>query len=205
MSRKYHPYLDGYLIFDKGNNDLPDHLTKWKDDDGKCIRCPFYIKWHSMLRRCYSEVFHKNQVNYQGCVVCENWLTFSNFKSWMETQDWQGKELDKDILGNGKLYSPETCCFVSKELNSFITNIYKGTQGTDFHQKTLKWRGRCNNPLTHKNEHLGLFEEKVCAQQAWKSRKIELLGELVVLTGESVMYENVVRLIERSGDESRIN
>lgn len=38
----------------------------------------------------------------------------------------EGFELDKDILVKGnKVYSPETCCFVPKEVNSFFTRCNK--------------------------------------------------------------------------------
>ena len=59
---------------------------------------------------------------YKDVVVRQEWLTFSNFKRWMEKQDWEGKQLDKDIivLGN-KVYSPETCAFVLGVTNGFIT------------------------------------------------------------------------------------
>jgi len=39
----------------------------------------------------------------------------------MKAQDWEGKQLDKDFLGN-KLYSPETCCFVPPWLNSLFVD-----------------------------------------------------------------------------------
>ena len=74
-----------------------------------------------MLQRCYSESHLVRQPTYKGCSVCEEWLTFSNFKSWMEQQDWEGKQLDKDLLVyKNKIYSPETCVFVSSVINSFF-------------------------------------------------------------------------------------
>lgn len=46
-------------------------------------QCPYYVKWHAMLNRCYNARYHKNKPTYIGCYVCEEWLTFSNFKAWM--------------------------------------------------------------------------------------------------------------------------
>ena len=75
--------------------------------------CPFYRRWVHMLERCYSERYQEKKPTYIGCTVCEEWLRFSNFKSWMETQDWEGKHLDKDLLVEGnKIYSPDTCILV---------------------------------------------------------------------------------------------
>lgn len=38
----------------------------------------------------------------------------------MDQQDWKGKHLDKDLLGDTYEYSPEKCCFISKRLNTEI-------------------------------------------------------------------------------------
>ena len=57
---------------------------------GKLVTCKFYTKWVSMLTRCYSSKFHEMQPTYTECMVCKEWLTFSNFKKWMETQEWGG-------------------------------------------------------------------------------------------------------------------
>lgn len=76
-----------------------------------------------MLTRCYSSKFHDKQPTYIGCTVHKDWLLFSNFKAWMETQEWEGKHLDKDILFPGnKVYSQETCIFITRQLNTLLTN-----------------------------------------------------------------------------------
>lgn len=85
--------------------------------------CIFYNTWKAMLERCYSESLKRRRPSYIGCTVCEEWLLFSNFKVWMETQDWKGNQLDKDLLiEHNKVYSPETCLFLSREVNSFLTS-----------------------------------------------------------------------------------
>lgn len=65
--------------------------------------CPFLKCWQQMLQRCYSDKYKKQQPSYVGCSVCEEWLTFSNFKRWMEQQDYEGKALDKDLLVSQKI------------------------------------------------------------------------------------------------------
>ena len=82
-----------------------------------------YKHWQDMLKRCYSEEYHKKKPTYKGCSVCEEWLLFSNFKRWFDENYIDGYVLDKDILFKGnKVYSPDTCCFVPQGLNSLLTN-----------------------------------------------------------------------------------
>lgn len=110
------------LIYGVGVNDSDYKVNPTVK--GKRVKCPFYMKWRNMIARCYSSAYHKIKPSYKGCVVCSEWLSFSNFKSWMIKQDWKGKQLDKDIvkLGN-KEYSPSTCVFVSNSVNCAMRPI----------------------------------------------------------------------------------
>lgn len=88
-----------------------------------------YVKWHNMMSRCYAESVHKNQPQYIGCEVCEEWHNFQNFKYWFDKWYVEGYELDKDILFKGnKIYGPETCCFVPDVINTLFT-ISKENRG----------------------------------------------------------------------------
>lgn len=83
-------------------------------------RCPFFSKWIDLLRRVSDKT--GKMPSYSDVTVCEDWLLFTTFKAWMETQDWEGKHLDKDILIPGnKIYSPETCLFVEPRINIFFS------------------------------------------------------------------------------------
>ena len=93
------------------------------DVDYVACKTNAYVVWCEMLKRCYSEKYHKKKPTYKGCSVCEEWLLFSNFKRWFDENYVDGYVLDKDILVKGnKVYSPDTCCFVPKGLNSLLTN-----------------------------------------------------------------------------------
>jgi len=100
---------------------------------GVKTRCPYYSRWLSMIARCYYDDGGGIREAYKGCSVCDEWLMFSNFRSWMKMERWEGLELDKDIIKPGnKIYSPESCCFVSKRLNGLLVGAigaesrYKG-------------------------------------------------------------------------------
>lgn len=181
-------------------NDAGYSLTR-KVDSGVTLVCPFYRVWMSMVVRCYSKKHQEKAVTYAGCTVCDEWLTFSNFKAWMEKQDWQGKELDKDIIKQGnKIYCPEFCSFVTKGTNLFISdnksNRGKYKIGVSFHKQTGKLRATCRNPFTDRCEHLGLFADELSAHLAWLERKRQLA---VILAGMQTDLRVSAALIDRYG------
>lgn len=154
--------------------------------NGKPVRCPFYSAWTDMLKRCYSSKCKTRYPTYIGCSVSAEWLLFSNFKLWMESQDWQGYALDKDLLFNGnKTYSPETCVFIDLITNNF-TNANAATRGkwslgVSFNKNHQRFQARCCNPFTRREEHLGYFDCQSKAHQAWRKRKHELALQLADL------------------------
>lgn len=141
--------------------------------------CPYYKVWKSMIERCYSAKYQERQPTYVGCSVSDEWLTFSNFKSWMEKQDWEGKQLDKDLLFEGnKLYNPETCVFVSPMVNTFTLDSGavrgKWLIGVYWNKGANKFQSNCSNPFTKKLEYLGYFSCEQEAHEEWLKRKLEL-------------------------------
>lgn len=84
----------------------------------KGTRTKSYVAWRSMIDRCYGEKRKKSSPTYRNCSVCDEWLTFSNFKKWFDEHYVEGWQLDKDIISKGnRVYSPEKCCFVPPEIN----------------------------------------------------------------------------------------
>lgn len=147
--------------------------------DGKQVMCPFYKVWKDMLRRCYSESFQIQNPAYLGCSVSPDWKYFSSFKSWMEQQNWEGRQLDKDIILHGnKVYGPEVCIFVTRAVNIFFTCEKK---------KTTNPIGSFTNKLGNyvvsiggnsKRIHLGVYKTAQEAIGAWSEAKINLAIEL---------------------------
>ena len=74
---------------------------------------PAYRRWAKMLERCYTHKRTRKNASYVGCKVCPDWHNFQTFATWHEANYKEGLHIDKDILGTGKLYSPETCKFVT--------------------------------------------------------------------------------------------
>ena len=148
--------------------------------------CPYYRAWASMLNRCYSKKLHERRPTYAGCTVSDDWLTFSNFRSWMVEQDWEGNQLDKDILFEGnKIYSHDTCVFVPPMVNSFINDCRarRGELliGVLWNKETKKFKSHCGNPFTKKLEYLGYFDSELEAHEEWRKRKLELAHELAAI------------------------
>lgn len=100
------------LIYGVGINDV-DEKT----------RTTSYRVWKGMIGRCYADQCRGKNPTYADCSVCDEWLTYSNFKRWFDESYVEGYDMDKDILIKGnKVYSPETCCFAPHSINSLLIN-----------------------------------------------------------------------------------
>lgn len=89
------------------------------------MRSPYPLKlrrvYYKMMARCYtpSETRYKNWGG-MGVTVCKEWRDDINaFCQWAIRNGWRkGVQLDKDKIGNGKIYSPGVCCFISSKENN---------------------------------------------------------------------------------------
>lgn len=82
-----------------------------------------YRLWAGLLRRLYKPPApSRKQDDYQGYTVSDDWKVFSNFKAWIETQDWKGNELDILLRGRGsRVYGADTCAMIPKSLRMQLT------------------------------------------------------------------------------------
>jgi len=145
-----------------------------------------YRAWKSMLTRCYDEKYLLQHPTYQKCSVCTDWLLFSNFLKWALDKDngfAEGYHLDKDIRVKGcKVYSPQTCCFVPREINDMLVkpsnksgglpicitkrnNLYYASHGIALLGKT-------------KAKSLGYFRDIESAFAAYKESKEAYIKEV---------------------------
>jgi len=149
--------------------------------DGRQVTCPFYKVWASMLTRCYSEKFHKNNPSYVDCTVVKWWHYFMDFRDWMIEQDYYEKQLDKDILFPGnKIYSPNTCIFITAQINSLFSNC--GTRINKHPIGVSKNKNGYNAQISMYGKlcHIGYFNSAVAAGQAYlivKSRYVTEIAE----------------------------
>jgi hypothetical protein len=166
------------LVYGVGINDA-DYVTQ-PTINGKRQYCLFYKTWKSMLTRCYSSKYQARRPTYIGCTVCEDWHSFMAFRAWMGEQDWQGKQLDKDILvAENKVYSPEFCVFVSAKINSLLLDRGaargKWPLGVSWHIRDQKFIAQCK--VNGKDKYLGLFDCHHTAHRAWQTFKIKVIQQ----------------------------
>lgn len=138
-------------------------------ENGKDIKS--YEVWKSMIKRCYNVDYQEKHPAYKNCKVCDEWLYYSNFKIWFDNNyRWdlynQGivVELDKDLLRQDeKIYSPLTCIFLPKSINSFIirkkNNNSSGHIGVSWNKQKKKWVAGTVDFYTKQRINLGLFED----------------------------------------------
>lgn len=146
-----------------------------------------YVLWHSIIRRAYSEVYHKNKPSYEDVRVSEDWRRLSNFIKDIEkfpnfdmvvSENW---ELDKDVLGDGKkLYSKDTCCFIPRELNTLFTReSTKGLKtGVSYNKRLGKFVSSINKG--NGSKHIGVFKTEDEAHSVYCKEKQKHLDSLIL-------------------------
>ena len=157
-----------------------------------------YVLWYSLIRRAYSEVYHKRKPTYKGVRVSGDWKYLSNFIRDVEqmpnfdmalSENW---ELDKDLLGgNQRLYSKDTCCFLPRELNTLFTNeSNKGLKKGVFYNKRLGKFTASINRGGKGRSHIGVYLTEDEAHYNYCKEKQKHLDSLI-LKYEDKLPDNV--------------
>ena len=147
--------------------------------------CPAYSSWHHMIKRGYSQRCKEQYPTYQNATVCEEWLLFSNFRSWWVANNVAGWHLDKDLFVKGNLiYSPSACVYVPSYLNTLLEDS-AATRGNyplgvtyKLDKKINPHRSQCN--VGGKQKHLGYFTTPQEAHRAWQIAKINSIKNGIV-------------------------
>lgn len=80
--------------------------------------------YDAMIRRCYDETCEEyGYYGAIGVIVCPEWRNdYMSFLNWAKENGWKkGLEIDKDKNGDGYLYSPETCEWITHAENMRYT------------------------------------------------------------------------------------
>lgn len=179
-NNKGKPVFRPKLVAGIGVNDSATPIQHTKTINGvqKVYNCPYYKKWSLMLERCYKRDY--------GSFVCTEWLLFSNFKKWcieqeQEVGDITSLQLDKDLLSIDKLriYSPDTCCFLPRKVNSFLTTKSKSGLPLGVYPNKKGFSTGYSNPLTKRRYHIGTYATAEEAQEEWIKHKRKVCHELI--------------------------
>lgn len=190
-----------------GINDADYYVTSLLD--GKRVLCKAYEAWSSMLKRCYSPKNIKVQPTYRGVIVCDEWRSFMSFRCWWIKNHVDGWSLDKDILSDSRVYSPDTCIYVPQWLNTFTIDCLSSRGaypvGACKRKHLDRFMSSCRNPETGNSEYLGDFSSAIDAHRAWINRKLEiaasLKGEMDCI--DQRIYKRVVEIIKRKRESEK--
>ncbi len=127
---------------------------------------PIYSAWYNMKKRV------KDNKWYKDILICDEWKNnFNSFQEWAFENGWKkGLELDKDVLCDKhnispKIYSPETCLWITPNKNKEQSNFYEN--------KIYRVIKKCNYC---KKEYNGTGIQKYCSskcrnKEVYKRRK----------------------------------
>lgn len=156
-------------------NDSPYPVTRYVNRK-RVWTCPIYGAWYSMWQRVQNLT---RNPSYEGYSVCEEWRHFSNFLDWVNTQDWENKFLDKDLLVEGnRQYSPTACIFVSREVNNVL--VFPSRKRDLPLGVSLKSSNKTNPYLAQcGGKYLGYYPTAHEAHKAWQMNKINRIQALL--------------------------
>lgn len=161
------------LVEGMGVNDAP--FVVKPTIKGIQIKHPAYSVWGNMLQRCYNIKYKDKHPTYLNITCCQEWLLFTNFAKWFKDNYIEDCQLDKDLLVKDNLiYSPNTCLFISKELNLFLTlrDKCRGSLPIGVSKSGSKYGSRIKDGCGH-TMYIGSFNTPEQAHQAWQKAKLE--------------------------------
>lgn len=174
-------------VYNMGTNDVPSMSRSLE-----------YTRWASMLQRCYDPASLERDKSYLLTEVCDEWLTFSKFLSWIDGEIWRGKTLDKDLIGKN-LYSPETCLFISPELNRYWTGARSpGLVGTNYEKDRRKWKASIKLPGDGRSKTLGRFNTEEEAHAFYMREKIKNLSYFLATENPKVVRQLKKMILENN-------
>ena len=141
-----------------------------------------YWLWYGMLQRVYDPPNIRLSRMYKDVEVCEEWKCFQNFAAWCYGQKFfnskgdNGRKyhLDKDLLSSeGKVYSPNTCCFVPHEINSLVQKNHSKSENSlvGMSYKKLYNSFEASIKIFGKKVNLGSYKKPEDAFEAYKMAK----------------------------------
>lgn len=139
-----------------------------------------YSQWLHMRERC-RPLYWERFPTYIGATFQDEWKDYDIFYDWITDQVGYGlpfSNLDKDLLGDGKLYSAETCCILPQRINIALT--YKMSTMGEYPSGVSLNQGRYMATLAYdgKNKNLGRYSTPKEASDVYIKFKTERIQSL---------------------------
>lgn len=158
-----------------------------------------YHHWRRIKNRCYNIKMLNNNDCYKNVIICDEWSDYFNYKEWYDKHYIEGWVIDKDLFSaENKIYSPTTCCFLPKELNTFLSSFTKRKN-----KKTPRIGVSCRNgkfisEINTKEKHiwLGTFDTLEDAKNAHNIIKQQRLNALIDKYKDQLEPRVVTKLLE---------
>lgn len=146
-----------------------------------------YCTWIAMLSRCYNEKELKRSPTYRGVEVHQEWYNFQVFAEWFENNYKEGFHLDKDIIcSDCRVYSPETCVFVPREINSLFTSARISKRNLPVGIYYLRGRYQVSTPTHDKTTYIGFYKTVEEAMIVYKIAKEKYMREVAEIWKDRV-------------------
>lgn len=132
-----------------------------------------YGRWTSMIARIHAPQTNQIELDYQDCSIVEPWYNFQNYCDWITKEPFYGAsgyEVDKDLrIRDNKVYGPDTCCLIPKELNSLIgRDRRQNSYGSGVRYVSSTGRYYSHIWTRGIRTHLGTFDTREEAQESYR-------------------------------------
>lgn len=178
VKNRYHPNKYGGIVGDIRPSKTVNKMSKE------------YIAWYNILVRCYEEKIYNKYQSYEQCEICEEWKYYWNFYDWLHSQSnfekWKNGTswaVDKDIIiKNNKIYSPQTCCLVPKEVNNLLLKSEQTRGdlpiGVTYRKSDGMYEAQCSDPFLNKYITIGIYNTPQQAFKYYKQYKENILQRM---------------------------
>ena len=166
-------------VYNLGVNDA-DYVIRYRDEGGKFVTCPFYMTWMRILKKV-----SKSQVT-----ICDEWLSFSCFKKWMEGQRYKGHVLDRELKVLGSThYSPANCLFLTPVIKALLVRKKKNNGQAE----GVHWKERDKvfvSQISRKGRrcYLGNYATEAEASDVYREAKATYLKKVAEKEPEEVKH-----------------
>lgn len=149
--------------------------------DGVKVQRKEYSQWLGMVNRV------KGKKYYDGVIVSDNFKSYDWYLDWAKQQkgflnlETCGRlwAIDKDIVGDGTIYSEDVCVFVPAEINNMFRRSFKHDLPEGVFKEKRKKKFKSAISKFGKHIHLGYFDSVEEAHQVYLVERLVYVNQLI--------------------------